>query len=173
LDVIITSYHEIWNSRKKYCKVLDATSYIIIQTDPNGKIIFTNKVVSFLGFDVFDLIGKDFKNLCLKTLSDTSRAPISIRRVCPRGTTDQKISLRVNKQSTLYDICRSMNFVMTGAGIWNVPQEYVMKKERLVKSSDISYGVPKLRLRTLTGTYQNFLNSGLNQCVQVCAGLQK
>ena len=110
----------------------------------------------FLGFD---LIGQDFKNLCVETLSNTSRAHISIRRVCPRGTTDQKISLKVTKQSTLYDICPSMNFVMTGTGIWNVPQEYVMKIERLAKSSDISYGVPKLRLRTLTRTYQNFLNS--------------
>ena len=82
MDVIITSYHEIWNSRKKYCKVLDATSYIIIQTDPNGKIIFTNKVVSFLGFDVFDLIGQDSKDLCEDTLSDTSRANMLIRLVC-------------------------------------------------------------------------------------------
>ena len=52
-----------------------------------------------------------------------------------------------------------MNFVMTGTGIWNVQQEYVIKIERLAKSSDISYGAPNLRLRTLTGTYQNFLNS--------------
>jgi hypothetical protein len=99
------------------------------------------------------------KDLCEETLSDTSRAHISIRRVCPRGTTDQKISLKVNKQSTLYDICRSINFVMTGTGIWNVPQEYVIKIERLANSSTISYGVPKLRLRTLAGTYQNLLNS--------------
>ena len=39
-------------------------SYIIIQTNPNGKIIFVNKTVSFLGFDVFDLIGQDFKYFC-------------------------------------------------------------------------------------------------------------
>jgi hypothetical protein len=63
----------------------DATSYIIIQTDPNGKIISANKVVSFLGFDVFDLIGQDFKGLCEDTLSDTSRAHISTRRVYLRG----------------------------------------------------------------------------------------
>jgi hypothetical protein len=110
----------------------------------------------FLGFDVF---GQDYKNLCVETLSDISRAHISILRVCPRGTTDQEISLKVNKQSTLYDTCCSMNLVMTGTSIWNVPQEYVIKIERLEKSSDISYGVSKLRLRTLTGTYQNFLNS--------------
>ncbi|MDE1045339.1 MAG: PAS domain-containing protein, partial [Nitrospinaceae bacterium] len=85
MGVIIVSYHGVWNSREKYRKVFDATSYIIIQTDPNGKIIFANKVVSFLGFDVFDLIGQDFKDLCVETLSDTSRAHISIRRVCPRG----------------------------------------------------------------------------------------
>ena len=60
----------------------DATSYIIIQTDPNGKIIFANKVVSFLGFDVFDLIGQDSKDLCEDTLSDTSKANMLIRRVC-------------------------------------------------------------------------------------------
>jgi hypothetical protein len=117
LDVIIASYHEIWNSREKYSKALDATFYIFIQTNPNGKIVFANKVVSFLGFDVFDLIGQDFKDLCEDTLSDTSRAHISIRLVCPRDTTDQNISLKVNKQSTLYDVCRSMNFVMTGTGI--------------------------------------------------------
>jgi hypothetical protein len=85
LDVIIAIYHEIWNSREKYCKVFDATSYIIIQTDPNGKIIFSNKVVSFLGFDGFDLIDQDFKDLCEDTLSDTIRAHISTRRVYPRG----------------------------------------------------------------------------------------
>ena len=64
LDVIITSYHETWNSREKYRKVVDTISYIIIQTNPNGKIIFVNKAVSFLGFDGFDLIGQDFKDFC-------------------------------------------------------------------------------------------------------------
>jgi len=64
LDVIITSYHKIWNSREKYRKVFDTISYIIIQTNPNGKIIFVNKAVSFLGFDGFDLIGQDFKDFC-------------------------------------------------------------------------------------------------------------
>ena len=81
MDVIIVSYNGVWNSWEKYRKVFDATSYIIIQTAPNGKIISANKVVSFLGFDVFDLIGQDFKDLCEDNLSDTSRAHISIRRV--------------------------------------------------------------------------------------------
>jgi hypothetical protein len=52
-----------------------------------------------------------------------------------------------------------MNFVMTGTGIWNVPQEYVMKKVGLAKSSDVGYRVPKLRLGIFTGTYKNLLNS--------------
>ena len=64
LDVIITSYHEIWNSREKYRKVFDTISYIIIETNPNGKIIFVNKAVSFLGLDVFDLTGNGFKDFC-------------------------------------------------------------------------------------------------------------
>jgi CRP-like cAMP-binding protein len=128
LEVIVASYQEIRNSREKYRKVVDSTSDIIIQTNPEGKIIFANKAVSFLGFDVFDLIGQDFENFCEDTLSDTSKAHILTRRVGPRATTDHEISLKVNEQSTLYEICRSMSFVMTTTGMWNVPQEFVMKK---------------------------------------------
>lgn len=128
LDVIVASYQEIRNSREKYRKVVDATSDIIIQTDPEGKIIFANKAVSFLGFDVFDLIGQDFENFCEDTLSDTSRAHILTRRVGPRATTDQEISLKVNEQSTLYEVCHSMSFVITTTGMWNVPQEFVTKR---------------------------------------------
>jgi PAS domain-containing protein len=49
--------HKQGRLRFYYRQVFDATAYIIIQTDPNGKIIFANKAVSFLGFDVFHLIG--------------------------------------------------------------------------------------------------------------------
>jgi CRP-like cAMP-binding protein len=128
LDVIVASYQEIRNSREKYRKVVDSTSDIIIQTDLEGKIIFANKAVSFLGFDVFDLIGKDFESFCEDTLSDTSRSHILTRRVGPRATTDQEISLNVNEQSTLYEVCRSMSFVITSTGMWDVPQEFVMKR---------------------------------------------
>jgi len=128
LDVIVASYQEIRNSREKYRKVVDSTSDIIIQTDPEGKIIFANKAVSYLGFDVFDLIGQDFESFCEDTLSDTSKAHILTRRVGPRATTDQDISLKVNEQSTLYEFCRSMSFMITTTGMWNVPQEFVMKR---------------------------------------------
>ena len=128
LDVIVASYQEIRNSREKYRKVVDATSDIIIQTDPDGKIIFANKAISDLGFDVFDLIGKDFESFCEDVLSDTSRAHILTRRVGPRATTNQEISLKVNEQSELYDICRSMSFMLTSSGMWDVPQEIVMKR---------------------------------------------
>ena len=128
LDVIVASYQEIRNSREKYRKVVDSTSDIIIQTNPEGKIIFANKAVSYLGFDVFDLIGQDFESFCEDTLSDTSKAHILTRRVGPRATTDQEISLKVNEQSTLYEFCRSMSFMITTTGMWNVPQEFVIKR---------------------------------------------
>lgn len=54
LEVIDTGYLEIRNSREKYRKVIDSVSDLIIQTDPDGKINFANKAVSFIGFDVFD-----------------------------------------------------------------------------------------------------------------------
>jgi CRP-like cAMP-binding protein len=125
LDAIDTSSLEISNSREKYRRVIDSVSDLIIQTDPEGKINFANKAVSFLGFDVFDLIGKDFYD---GELSSTSRAHILTRRVGPRATTNLEVSLKVNEQSNLYDVCNSMSFMMTATGMWSVPQEMVMKK---------------------------------------------
>jgi len=128
LDVIVASYQEIKTSREKYRRVVDSASDIIIQTDPEGKIIFTNKAVNFLGFDVFDLIGHDFISFCEGNISDTSKAHLLTRRVGPRTTKDMEISLKVNEQCSLYDLCHSMSFVVTSNGMWNVPQELVMKK---------------------------------------------
>lgn len=128
LNVIVASYQEIRNSREKYRRVVDSSSDIIIQTDPDGKIVFANKAVSFLGFDVFDLIGQEFISFCDDTLSDTSKAHVLTRRVGPRATSEYEISLKVNEQSTLYDLCHCINFMMTSTGMWSVPQEEVMKK---------------------------------------------
>lgn len=128
LNIIVASYQEIRSSREKYRRVVDSSSDIIIQTDPEGKIVFANKAVSFLGFDVFDLIGQSFISFCEENLSDTSKAHILTRRVGPRTTTDMEVSLKVNQQSTLYDLCHCINFTMTATGMWNVPQEQVMKK---------------------------------------------
>ena len=128
LDIIVANYQEIKKSREKYRKVVDASSDIIIQTDPKGKIVFANKAVSFLGYDVFDLIGQNFTSFCEDDFSDTSKAHLLTRRVGPRATTDFEVSLKVNEQSTLYDLCPSINFMMTSTGMWNVPQESVMNK---------------------------------------------
>ncbi|MBC8287670.1 MAG: cyclic nucleotide-binding domain-containing protein [Nitrospinae bacterium] len=128
LDVIVASYQEIRNSREKYRRVVDSSSDIIIQTDADGKIVFANKAVSFLGYDVFDLIGQNFISFCEDNFSDTSRAHVLTRRVGPRTTTDYEISLTVNQQSTLYDLCRCIDFMVTATGMWSVPQELVMKK---------------------------------------------
>ena len=128
LDAIDSSYLEISSSREKYRRVVDSVSDLIIQTDPEGKINFANKAVSFLGFDVFDLIGQDFKNFYDGELSGTGRAHILTQRVGPRATTDMEISLKVNEQSNLYDVCNSMSFLMTATGMWDVPHEMVMKK---------------------------------------------
>jgi len=102
LDAIDTSYLQISNSREKYRRVVDSVSDLIIQTDPEGKINFANKAVSFLGFDVFDLIGQDFKDFYDGELCDSSRAHILTRRVGPRTTTDLEISLKVNEQPVRY-----------------------------------------------------------------------
>ncbi len=128
LDVIDAGYQEIINSREKYRKVVDSVSDLIIQTDPKGKINFANKAVRFLGFDVFDLIGQDFENFYDGELSDTSRAHVLTKRVGPRATSNMEVSLKVNEQSSLYDFCNNMSFLMTATGMWDVPHEMVVRK---------------------------------------------
>ena len=128
LNVIDSGFQEIRKSREKYRKVIDSVSDLIIQTDPDGKIIFANKAVSYLGFDVFDLIGHDFDEFFDGNLSGTTRAYILTQRVGPRTTTDMEISLKVNEQSNLYDICNSMSFLVNSTGMWDVPAEMVMNK---------------------------------------------
>ncbi|MBT3365628.1 MAG: cyclic nucleotide-binding domain-containing protein [Nitrospina sp.] len=128
LEIIEGGYQEIRNSREKYRKVIDSVSDLIIQTDPDGKINFANKAVSFIGFDVFDLIGRDFNEFYDGDLSSSSRAHILTRRVGPRTTSDLEVSFKVNEQSTLYDFCNSMSFMLTATGMWSVPHEMVMKK---------------------------------------------
>ncbi|MBT5028254.1 MAG: cyclic nucleotide-binding domain-containing protein [Nitrospinaceae bacterium] len=129
LNVIDDSYQEIRKSREKYRKVIDSVSDLIIQTDQEGKINFANKAISILGFDVFDLIGKNFEDFYDGVLSETSLAHILTRRVGPRTTTDLEVSLKVNEQSSLYDICHSMSFHITATGMWSVPQDQVMRKD--------------------------------------------
>ena len=124
LDAIDTSSLEISNSREKYRRVIDSVSDLIIQTDPEGKINFANKAVSFLGFDVFDLIGKDFKDFYDGELSSTSRAHILTRRVGPRATTNLEVSLKVNEQSNLYD-------VMQQHELFNVSPKWTKRVKKL------------------------------------------
>lgn len=72
--------------------------------------------------------GHDFNEFYDGELTGSSRAHLLTRRVGPRTTTDLEVSLKVNEQSTLYDICNSMSFLMNATGMWNVTADGYEKR---------------------------------------------
>lgn len=128
LDAIDSGYGELKRSEEKYRQIIESISDLIIQVDPEGVISFANESVSTLGYEVGELTGKPFIEIFDGKLGDTRRRHILTRRVGPRATTNMEVALKVNPDSTLYDVIWNLSFLVNASGMWDVPQEMVLKK---------------------------------------------
>lgn len=128
LDAIDSGYGELKRSEEKYREIVESISDIIIQVDPDGVISFANESVSTLGYEVNELIGKQFIEIFDGKLGDTRKHHILTRRVGPRSTTNMEVALKVNPDSSLHGLIWNLSFLVNASGMWNVPQEMVLKK---------------------------------------------
>jgi PAS domain S-box-containing protein len=128
LDAIDSGYGELKRSEEKYREIVESISDLIIQVDLEGIISFTNESVSTLGYEVDELIGKPFIEIFDGKLGNTRKHHILTRRVGPRTTTNMEIALKVNPDSSLYGLIWNLSFLVNASGMWNVPQEMVLKK---------------------------------------------
>ncbi len=128
LDVIDSGYMKLKQSEENYRGIVESISDLIIKVDPEGIICFANESVSTLGYEVDELIGKPFNEIFDGKLGDKRKYQILTKRVGLRTTTNMEISLKVNPDSSLYDIIWYLPFLVNTSGIWNVPKELVMKK---------------------------------------------
>ncbi|MBT3923320.1 MAG: cyclic nucleotide-binding domain-containing protein [Nitrospina sp.] len=129
LDVIDSGYKELIRSEEKYRRIVESISDLIFQVDPDGLISFANQSVSILGYEADELIGKPFNNIYDGEWGDKEKHHILTRRVGPRTTTNREISLKVNPLSSLHGIFWYLPFLINSSGIWNVPQEMILKKD--------------------------------------------
>ena len=107
---------------------MESISDIIIQVDPEGVICFANRSVSSLGYEVDNLIGKRFSEIFDGKLGDIRKHHILTRRVGLRATINMEVSLKVNPLSSLHGLIWYLPFLVNTSGMWNVPQEIVLKK---------------------------------------------
>ncbi|MZH03436.1 MAG: cyclic nucleotide-binding domain-containing protein, partial [Nitrospinae bacterium] len=128
LDAIDSGYGELKRSEERYREIVESISDLIIQVDLDGIISFANESVSTLGYEPDELIGKSFIEIFDGKLGDTRRHHILTRRVGPRATTNMEVALKVNPESTLYDVIWNLSFLVNASGMWDVPQEMVLKK---------------------------------------------
>jgi hypothetical protein len=128
LDVIDSGYGELIRSEEKYRKIVESISDLIFQVDPDGIICFANESVSTLGYEIDELVGKPFIEILDGKLGDKRKHHILTRRVGPRTTSNMEISLKVNPQSSLYGLIWYLPFLVNASGMWDVPQEMVLKK---------------------------------------------
>lgn len=128
LDIIDTGYGELKKSEEKYREIVESISDLIIQVNPDGFISFANASVSTLGYEVDELIGKPFSELFDGKLGDKRKHHILTRRIGPRATTNMEVALKVNPLSSLYGLIWNLSFLVNTSGMWDVPQEMVVKK---------------------------------------------
>lgn len=128
LDVIDSGYGELKRSEEKYRGIVESISDLIFQVDPEGNICFANESVSTLGYKIDELVGKPFIEIFDGKLGDKRKHHMLTQRVGPRATTNVEISLKVNPHSSLYGFIWYLPFLVNTSGMWNVPQQMVLKK---------------------------------------------
>lgn len=128
LDVTDSGYKELKQSEEKYRRIVESMSDMIFQVDPDGIICFANESVSILGYEIDELVGKPFIEIFDGKLGDKRKHHILTRRVGPRATTNMEISLNVNPLSSLHGLIWYLPFLVNTSGMWDVPQEMVLKK---------------------------------------------
>ncbi len=129
LDVIDSGYGELIRSEERHRRIVESISDLILQVDPGGVICFANQSASTLGYDADELIGKPFVEIFDGEWDDKTKFNVLTRRVGPRTTTNMEISLKVNPDSNLYGLIWYLPFIVNTSGMWNVPQELVVKKD--------------------------------------------
>lgn len=129
LDVIESGYRELKKSEEKYRRIVDSVTDIIIQVDPEGKIVFANKAVGSLGYDPAEMVGTAIQGYVATEFREVNWHMILTQRVGSRCTVNLEADLKVNPDSPIYRAVRSVPFLINSSGIWDVPGEMVMTKD--------------------------------------------
>ena len=125
LEVINWGFQELRKSENRYRGIVEAISDIVIQVDPDGRIIFANSAVSLLGYEPIQLAGQHFASFIGVENEDFPYPLILTKRVGKRATLNQEITIKLNNNSD----ASGVTLLLSSFGLWDNPDRNLKKKE--------------------------------------------
>jgi PAS domain S-box-containing protein len=129
ISEIESSYQTLKQSEEKHRRIIDSVSDLVFHIDPNGTISFVNERITTLGYEAKELIGKPFAELYNGEFDEAKKHALFSRRIGPRSLVEVEISLKVNTDSSFYQMAENMSYLVSTSGLWNAPQEIVLDKD--------------------------------------------
>jgi len=128
-DELIKSQNDLIQSEKLHRSIVEKVPELIFQLDKDRNITFTNNAFCGLGYEAEELIGKPLVELIASENKETLIEEIATRYVGPLAPADIDVELKVNMDSSIYEVMQTSKVLVSSVGIWNVPDEEVFKKE--------------------------------------------
>jgi PAS domain S-box-containing protein len=126
---LIQSRNDLIQSESLYRSIVEKVPELIFQLDQDRNIIFSNHAFFGLGYESEDLIGKSLIELIASENKEQLIEEIATRYVGPLAPTDIDVELKVNSDSSIYEVAQSKKVSISSVGIWNVPDAEVFKKK--------------------------------------------
>jgi PAS domain S-box-containing protein len=123
------SQNGLAQSEKLHRSIVEKVPELIFQLDADRNIIFSNHAFTGLGYESEELKGKPLIDFIASENKEEIIEEIATRFVGPLAPTDIAAELKVNKDSTIYEVMQTMKVLISSVGMWNVPDEEVFKKE--------------------------------------------
>ena len=129
LDIIDSGFLELYKSEERYRTIVETISNIVLQIDPEGRVVFANSSVNYLGYNPEELNGVSIESLLSPNQANTVlRRVLMTRRVGPRATSDLEMALKVKEDSPAAEFMEEVLYLVDAHGLWDVRNDLVIKK---------------------------------------------
>lgn len=128
-DELIKSQNELIQSEKLHRAIVEKVPELIFQLDKDRNIIFANHAFYGLGYESKELIGKPLAELIASENKENVLEEIATRYVGPLAPADIDVELKVNVDSSIYEVMKTSKALVSSVGLWDVPDEEVFKDE--------------------------------------------
>lgn len=123
------SQSDLAQSEKLYRTIIEKVPELIFQLDPDRNIIFANHAFAGLGYESKELKGRPLMELIASDNKEELIEEIATRYVGPLAPTDIAVELKINQESTIYEVMQTSRVLVSSTGMWNVSDEEVFKKD--------------------------------------------
>ncbi|MBI4382999.1 MAG: response regulator [Nitrospinae bacterium] len=119
---------KVAESEKIYRTIVETIPEIIFKLDPERNIVFANPAFKFLGYDPWELICQPISRFLAAEDPETLLSALATQGVGPLSTSNLEVKIKNNPDSVLADAFETTAFLVDSFGLWDVPDEWVLKK---------------------------------------------